>query len=93
MTCEVQCCAECWMTALHKGRLVPWVEFPWDFPSLKFRGGSCILEWELVSFSLHTLTELGKWPQPLGYGQACADRELASSHCVFEPKVSIGVQI
>ena len=27
-----------WMTALHKGRIVPWLEFPMGLPLLKVQG-------------------------------------------------------
>lgn len=34
----MQCCAECWMAALHQGKLVPWVEFPVGLPLLEVQG-------------------------------------------------------
>lgn len=59
---------------------------PWDFPSSKFRGRSCILEGRPVSFSLHTLTELEKRPQPLGSDETYAIRKLISNHVTLSPR-------
>lgn len=38
MRCAVQSRAEHWMAALHKGRIVPCLEFPVGLPLLKVQG-------------------------------------------------------
>lgn len=73
--CAVQGCAECQMSALHKGRLVPRLEFPMEHPLLKVQRRVMHSGREAC---LIFLTELEKWPQLLGSVQACVGRELIS---------------
>ena len=83
MTSAVQGCTEHRMSALHKGRLIPWAEFPMEHPLLKVQRRVMHSGREAC---LIFLTELEKWPQLLGSGQACVSRELVSAIVVLRSR-------